>query len=221
MKRINKFFWIIPALLFAAMNANAQTNPVMNGQVKKLGKALSSECKNRMLSYKEGQWLQYDNSQVLELTLLNHFTKLEEGNCHETAGTATKVISIRTGILQAKNNASSDYAQRAMTQMVDFVMNNIGELNEEDGAAFKSFFAIYQSKMEEEISKALTPSYSVYHSNGKDESGAETFDVQSYFFLDDGTATQARIKAVNEALSENKTVQKYSDRIRDFVKEEK
>jgi hypothetical protein len=221
MKKISKVLLFIPVMMLVAMNANAQVKPVLNGPVKKIDKELGNECKNRVKTYKEGQWSLYDTSQTLEWALLNHFPKLEEGNCHETAGTATKVISIRTGILQAKNNASSDYAQRAMTQMVDFVMNNIGELNEEDGAAFKSFFSIYQSKMEEEINKELTPSYSVYHSNGKDESGAETFDVQSYFFLDDSTATQARIKAVNEALSENKTAQKYSDRIRDFVKEEK
>lgn len=211
MKKRNVILGIALSMLIAAPSAYAQ--------VKKMDKTLSKECKNKIMAYKADHWTLYDNSQSLEMSMLNHYQKLDEGGCSEVSGTASKVISTKAGLQQAKQTACNNFAHTAMSQVYDYVMGDISELNENEAKDFKMFFNAYESIIEKGISNELTPTYTVIHSNGKDESGAETFDMQSYFIVNDSTAAQIRMNAIKEAVSESETAQKFVDKITIFLKE--
>ena len=69
--------------------------------------------------------------------------------------------------------------------------------------------------MEKEIRGELKESFSVIRTDSKTGNS----QIQSYFLIDENAATQARIRAYENAYKESAAAQKYANKVSDFIKE--
>lgn len=184
-----------------------------------MSKALSKECQSKIKAYKADGWSLFDKKQRLEMTLLKHYELVDEEGTYEVSGEVSEQISTKAGKQAAMRAACQNYATIAESQIRDHIKSSFEGMTDKDVEDLEKFYAAYKLKMEKEIEKELTPTYAVYRSNGKNDQGIETFDIQSYFIVKEGAASEARLRAVTEAIKENETAMKHSEEITDFVKE--
>ncbi|MGN1213368.1 MAG: hypothetical protein ACI4TR_00580, partial [Bacteroidaceae bacterium] len=78
---------------------------------------------------------------------------------------------------------------------------------------FDHFYAAYESLVEKEIKGELHQSYAIYKDLGNGEK-----TMQIFYIVDEEAATNARIRAYNNAVRESEAAQKMAEKISDFVK---
>lgn len=188
----------------------------VQGQNKTLEKALKKEFKAKQKEFKKGNWKIYGTSRSEDVVLLKHFDKLNSmgEDAFEVVGVATKFKSKNIGIQMAYNNALITYAQRAGGQLKGKIVSDFSGDGTDAESEFEHFYAAYQREVEKEIKGEVEPSFSVIRDNGDG-----TFEMQSFFIVNESAATKARIRAYENALKESEAAQKYADKIEKFVRE--
>lgn len=190
--------------------------PIANAQNKQLNKALKKEYKNKMKEIKDGKWEIFGSSRSAEVTLLNHFDKLESlgEDAHVVIGIASKFKSKNIGKQMATNNACISYAQEAGSSVKGRVVSDMGGDGIEADKEMDNFYAAYERLVEREIRGEMRESYSLIRNNGDG-----TFEMQTYFIINEKAASQARIRALESAAKESAAAQKYAEKVSEFVKE--
>lgn len=153
-------------------------------------------------------------SRTMEVALLKHYSKLNElgddGAVFE--GYAENVKSKNTAEQMAINNATIKYAQKAGSSVKGRVVSDIFADGTGDDSEFEKFYAAYERLVEQKVKNVLTPSYSVIKKRADG-----TYEIQSFFIVDETKARNARKAALENALTESQLAQKYADSVRDFV----
>ena len=190
--------------------------PTMNAQNKVLEKARQKEYKTKMKQFKKEKWQVFGTSRSLEVLLLQHYDKLNTlgDEAQEVMGVATKVKSKNIGHQMAINNACLIYAQQAGSQLKGRVVSDImGNATDTDGE-FDKMYSAYERLVEKEIRGELKESFSIIRSNGDG-----TFEIQSFFIVNEKAASIARQRALENAARESALAQKYAEKVSEFVKE--
>lgn len=176
-------------------------------------KAQKKEVKEKMKEYKKKG---YDimGSRTMEVALTRHYAKLSElgdnGNVFD--GTSTRTKSKNLGEQMALNNATLKYAQKAgSTVKGRVVSDNFAEGTSGEGE-FEKFYAAYERLVEQKVRHALEPSYSVIKDNGDG-----TYEIVSYFIVNETKARIAREQALDAAIKESQLAGKYGDKIREYA----
>lgn len=187
--------------------------PVVNAQNKALNKALEKEYKQKMKDYKKENWKLFGSSRSLDVALLLHYEKLNRlgDEATEEVGIASKFKSKNIGHQMAVNNACFTYAQKAESHLQGRL---VGDMANEGVTEFDKFYAAYKREVEKEIKGEMKESYSVIR-----ELGDGTFEMETYFIVDEGAASKARIRAMENAALESELAQKYAQKVSDFVRE--
>lgn len=190
--------------------------PAMNAQNKALEKARKKEYKQKMKQFKKEKWQVFGTTRTLNVALLSHYDKLnnmgEDG--YEIMGVATKVKSKNIGHQMAINNACLTYAQQAGSHLKGRVVSDItGNASDTEGE-FDKMYAAYERLVEKEIRGELKESFSIIRNN---DDG--TFEIQSFFIVDEKAASIARQRALENAARESELAQKYAKKVSDYVKE--
>ena len=182
---------------------------------KQLEKARKKELNTKLKEYKNGGW-EILGSRTLEYSLANHYDKLNNlgENGHEVEGISTKSVSKNTGKQAAINNAVITYAQEAGSTLQGRVISDINANMTDPTGEFENFFAAYERLVEKEIRGEMEPSYSIIHDNGDG-----TYEIRTYFIVDENRASKARMRALEQAFQESEAAKKYADQISDFVRE--
>ncbi len=190
--------------------------PVANAQNKALEKAQKKEFKNKMKEYKKEKWKLFGSTRTLEVALLSHYDKLNNlgDNGQEIMGVATKVKSKNVGHQMAINNACLTYAQQAGSHLKGRVVSDVNGNASDTEGEFDKFYAAYERLVEKEIRGELKESFSIIRDNGDG-----TYEIQSYFIVDESAAVQARMRALENAARETELAQKYAEKVGNFVKE--
>ncbi|WP_294498886.1 hypothetical protein [uncultured Bacteroides sp.] len=200
-------------LLVAVLIATPQ---LMKAQNKQLDKALKKEYKTKMKEYKKEGWKIFGTSRSLDVSLLLHYQKLNEGgdDVKEVVGVASQFKLKNVGVQSATNNACNKYARQAGSHVKGRIVSDLG-LNAEDiNSEFDHFYAAYESSVEKEIKGELKESYSIIREINKG-----VFEMQTYFLVNESAATQARIRAFENATKESEAAQKYAQKVSEFIKE--
>ncbi len=190
--------------------------PVVNAQnTKALSKAVKKEYKTKMKEFKKGGWTLYGSTRSLDVALLTHYEKLnKEGEeTYEIMGACSQFRSKNVGHQTCVNNAANLYAQQARCQVKGRIVSNIAGNANDVAAEFDHFYAAYESLVQKEINGELQESFSVIKEN-KDG----TFEMQTFFVVNESAATRARIRAYENALKESEAAQKYAQKVSDFVR---
>lgn len=204
---MKKLMFALLALLIALpFSAEAKTT---------LEKARSKEYKTKLKEYKKGNW-EILGSRTLEYSLANHYDKLNTlgDDAHEVEGISSRSKSKNVGKQAAINNAVITYAQEAGSTLQGRVISDISSNATDPEGEFDNFFAAYERLVEKEIRGEMEPSYTIIHDNGDG-----TFEVRTYFIVAESAAQKARMRALEDALKNSETAQKYAEQLSNFVKE--
>ncbi len=207
MKKTIQFLLII-GMLFAC--------PVVNAQNKALEKARKKEYKLKMKEYQKENWKLFGSSRSLDMALLTHYDKLNNGGdgVREIVGIATKFKSKNVGKQMAMNSACITYAQQAGSHVKGRVVSDMAGDGIDVEKEFEHFYAAYERLVEKEIKGEMHESYSVIRDNGDG-----TYEMQTFFIIDEEAASQARIRAFEQAMRESAAAQKHAEMVSDFIKE--
>lgn len=209
---MKKFFTVLMALM---MLAPVYADNLQKSLDKSLQKAQKKEMKQKMKEYKKGGY-EILGSRTMEVALLKHYGKLAElgdaGSVFE--GYAANTKSKNTAEQMAMNNAVIKYAQMAGSSVKGRVVSDIFADGTGDDSEFEKFYAAYERLVEQKVKNVLTPSYSVIRKNADD-----TYEIQSFFIVDESQARKARQAALENALTESQLAQKYADSVRGFINE--
>lgn len=184
---------------------------------KALDKALKKEYKQKMKEYKKEGWKLYGSSRSLDVALLQHYDRLnaEAGEVsYEIMGTCSRFKSKNVGHQTSINNAATIYAQQAGRKLKGRIVSDMAGNGDDPSSEFDHFYAAYESLVQKEINGELQESYSVIRANGDG-----TFEMQTYFIVNESAATRARIRAYENAARESEAAQKYAKKVSDFVRE--
>ncbi len=190
--------------------------PAVNAQNSKaLNKALKKEYKTKMKEFKKDSWKLYGSSRSLDVVLLKHYEKLnQEGEeNYEVVGTCSKFKSKNVGHQTSINNACNIYARQAGSQVKGRIVSDLAG-SDDVSAEFDHFYAAYETLVEKEIKGELQESFSVIRENGDG-----TYEMQTFFVVNESAATRARIRAMENAAKESAAAQKYAEKVSEFVRE--
>ena len=195
--------------------------PVANAQNKILNKALKKEYKLKMKEFSKEGWAIYGTSRSIEVALLKHYEKLNENeNAMEIVGTATAFKSKNVGKQVALNNACNYYARQAGSHVKGRVVGDMANNADDTSAEFDHFYAAYESLVEKEIKGEMKESFSVIRETGKEKkTGASIFEMQTFYIIDEDAASEARIRAFENAMRESAAAQKHAEMVSNFIKE--
>lgn len=188
----------------------------VDAQTKALNKALKKEYKAKMKEYKKEGWKIFGSSRSLDVALLTHYDKLNQGgdNVYEVAGIASAFKSKNIGKQTAINNACNTYAAQAGSHIKGRVISDMGANADDEASEFDHFYAAYERLVEKEIRGEMTESYSIIRDKGNG-----TYEMQVFFIVNEDAATKARIRAFENAAKESEAAQKYADKVSKFVRE--
>ncbi len=190
--------------------------PSYYAQNKVLQSAIKKEYKAKMKEYKKEGWKLFASSRSLDVALLKHYDALEElgENGYEIVGIAARYKSDNIGHQEAINNACNTYARNAGSHVKGRIVSDMASDGDDTSSEFDHFYAAYESLVEKEIRGEMKESYAVY----KDlEDGDKTMQV--FFIIDEDAATNARIRAYENALRESEAAQKYASKVSEFIRE--
>ncbi|MCK8621999.1 hypothetical protein [Prevotella sp. E13-27] len=190
--------------------------PTMNAQNKALEKARKKEFQTKMKEFKKEKWQLFGTTRTFEVALLSHYDKLNSlgDDGAEIMGVATKVKSKNLGHQMAVNNACLTYAQQAGSHLKGRVVSDMSGNATDTEGEFDKFYAAYERLVEKEIRGELKESFTIIRTN---DDG--TYEMQSYFIVDEKAASSARIRALEDAARESEMAQKYAKKVSDFVRE--
>lgn len=190
--------------------------PAIDAQNKMLEKELKKEYKKKMKEIKNDHWEIFGSSRSAEVTLLTHYDKLQKlgDDGHVVIGIASKFKSKNIGKQMSINNACTTYAQEAGSHVKGRVVSDMAGDGVEADKEMDNFYAAYERLVEKEIKGEMKESYSLIRSYGDG-----TFEMQTYFIVSEKAATQARIRALENAAKESAAAQKYAQKVSDFVRE--
>lgn len=211
---MKKIFALLVALLIAV--------PAVEAQNKILEKARKKEYKTKMKEYKKDGWEIFGTSRSLDVALLTHYDKLNEmgEDAFEVVGIATKFESKNVGRQMANNSACQTYAQSAGSYIKGRIVSDITGDGLDTNVEFEHFYAAYERLVEKEIKGEMMESYSIIRKVGTNKkTGNDQYEMQIYYIVNESAASQARIKAFENAARESEAAQKYAEQVSDFVKE--
>lgn len=202
---MKKVLTILLALLIVPMAFSADTE-------KQLKKAREKEKKEVLKRYKKEGWKPLSSAHSVEVLLLEHYNRLNQPNCREENGVSTRSKSKAIGEQMAMNQAYINYAQSAEQTVRGLVASEMNGNDVNVDAELNNFYAAYKREVEREIRGSLEKSFSVFRENPDG-----TFEVQTYFVVNEDEASKARIRAFENAIKESEAAQRHAQKIMDFV----
>ena len=175
--------------------------------------AQGAQYRKKLREIKKEGWELYGSSKTMKEVLRTHYEALDQEGVFEVFGSATGIKSESIGQQMAWNNASINYVQQAGS----FLRGRIATDNHAGGGydgEFNNFYSAYETLLQKEIRGELRPSYTLvrHHADG-------SYQVMSYFIVNEEAAMNARVKAMELAASESEAAQQIAVRISEFVKE--
>lgn len=171
------------------------------------------QYRKKLREIKKEGWELYGSSKTMKEVLRTHYEALDQEGVFEVFGSATGIKSESIGQQMAWNNASINYVQQAGS----FLRGRIATDNHAGGGydgEFNNFYSAYETLLQKEIRGELRPSYTLVRHNADG-----SYQVMSYFIVNEEAAMNARVKAMELAASESEAAQQIAVRISEFVKE--
>ena len=207
---MKKILVAILALSFLAV-------PAMNAQSRQLKKQLKKEYKLKIKKYSKEDWEVFGTSRTLEVALLMHYDKLNDGEKREIVVHATSTNK-NIGKEKLLANACSQYAQSMGSNVKRRIVSDMGsKISPEELAEFEAFYSAYENNVAAEIKGELYNTFCLYRDVKLN--GTAAFEFEGYFIVDIDAATQARIRAFENAARESAAAQRYAEQVSEFIKE--
>ena len=188
-------------------------------QSKKLEKTLEKkreqQFKQRKKDFSKGGWKISGSAKTIDVALLEYYQKLNSNeNNYEIVGEVSACNSINVCKQAALNNAVVEYASRAGSYVKGRITSDMNLDQTSGKGEFDKLYGAYERLVAAEVKGVLQQSFSIE----KEKSGGAR-EYKTFFIIDEAAASQARIRAMENAVKETNLAQEYANKISEFVRE--
>ena len=202
MKKIIMF--LMAAFMLSVVPATAQ----------ELSKSEKKSLKAKVKEFKKQGWQIFGSTSTIDLALEKHMLKLHSDDAIEVPGTASSFKSKNVGKQMALNSAMTYYASMMDSEIKGKVVSDMQGDGEFSETEFEKFYAAFKRSVQTTIKDELKESFSIIRDKGNG-----TSEMQTFFIVDKHAASQARVRALEQAGKESVAAQLYAKVVQKFIEE--
>ena len=202
MKKIIMF--LMAAFMLSVIPATAQ----------ELSKSEKKSMKAKVKEYKKQGWQIFGSTNTIDLALEKHMIKMQSEDAIEVPGTASSFKSKNVGKQMALNSAMTYYASMMDSEIKGKVVSDMQGDGEFSETEFEKFYAAFKRSVQTTIKDELKESFSIIRDKGNG-----TSEMQTFFIVDKKAASQARVRALEQAGKESVAAQLYAKVVQKFIEE--
>ena len=202
MKKIIMF--LMAAFMLSVVPATAQ----------ELSKSEKKSLKAKVKEFKKQGWQIFGSTSTIDLALEKHMLKLQSDDAIEVPGIASSFKSKNVGKQMALNSAMTNYASMMDSEIKGKVVSDMQGDGEFSETEFEKFYAAFKRSVQTTIKDELKESFSIIRDKGNG-----TSEMQTFFIVDKHAASQARVRALEQAGKESVAAQLYAKVVQKFIEE--
>ena len=202
MKKIIMF--LMAAFILSVVPASAQ----------ELSKSEKKSMKAKIKEFKKQGWQIFGSTSTIDLALEKHMLKLQSEDAIEVPGIASSFKSKNVGKQMALNSAMTNYASMMDSEIKGKVVSDMQGDGEFSETEFEKFYAAFKRSVQTTIKDELKESFSIIRDKGNG-----TSEMQTFFIVDKKAASQARVRALEQAGKESVAAQLYAKVVQKFIEE--
>ena len=202
MKKIIMF--LMAAFMLSVVPATAQ----------ELSKSEKKALKAKVKEFNKEGWKIFGSTSTIDLALEKHMLKLHSEDAIEVPGIASSFKSKNVGKQMALNSAMTNYASMMDSEIKGKVVSDMQGDGEFSETEFEKFYAAFKRSVQTTIKDELKESFSIIRDKGNG-----TSEMQTFFIVDKKAASQARVRALEQAGKESVAAQLYAKVVQKFIEE--
>ena len=202
MKKIIMF--LMAAFMLSVVPATAQ----------ELSKSGKKALKAKVKEFNKEGWKIFGSTSTIDLALEKHMLKLHSEDAIEVPGIASSFKSKNVGKQMALNSAMTNYASMMDSEIKGKVVSDMQGDGEFSETEFEKFYAAFKRSVQTTIKDEMKESFSVIRDKGNG-----TSEMQTFFIVDKHAASQARVRALEQAGKESVAAQLYAKVVQKFIEE--
>ena len=202
MKKIIMF--LMAAFMLSVVPATAQ----------ELSKSGKKALKAKVKEFNKEGWKIFGSTSTLDYALERHMIKMQSEDAIEVPGIASSFKSKNVGKQMALNSAMTNYASMMDSEIKGKVVSDMQGDGEFSETEFEKFYAAFKRSVESTIKDELKESFSIIRDKGNG-----TSEMQTFFIVDKHAASQARVRALEQAGKESVAAQLYAKVVQKFIEE--
>ena len=187
---------------------------VVPATAQELSKSEKKSLKAKVKEFKKQGWQIFGSTSTIDLALEKHMLKLQSDDAIEVPGTASSFKSKHVGKQMALNSAMTYYASMMDSEIKGKVVSDMQGDGEFSETEFEKFYAAFKRSVQTTIKDELKESFSIIRDKGNG-----TSEMQTFFIVDKHAASQARVRALEQAGKESVAAQLYAKVVQKFIEE--
>ena len=187
---------------------------VVPATAQELSKSEKKSLKAKVKEFKKEGWKIFGSTSTIDLALEKHMLKLQSDDAIEVPGTASSFKSKNVGKQMALNSAMTYYASMMDSEIKGKVVSDMQGDGEFSETEFEKFYAAFKRSVQTTIKDEMKESFSVIRDKGNG-----TSEMQTFFIVDKHAASQARVRALEQAGKESVAAQLYAKVVQKFIDE--
>lgn len=187
---------------------------VVPATAQELSKSAKKSLKAKVKEFKKQGWQIFGSTNTLDYALERHMLKMESEDAIEVPGIASSFKSKNVGKQMALNSAITNYASMMDSEIKGKIVSDMQGDGEFSETEFEKFYAAFKRSVQTTIKDELKESFSVMRDKGNG-----TYEMQSFFIVNKTAASQARVRALEQAGKESVAAQLYAKVVQKFVEE--
>ena len=187
---------------------------VVPATAQELSKSEKKAMKAKLKEFKKEGWKIFGSTSTIDLALEKHMIKLQSEDAIEVPGIASSFKSKNVGKQMALNSAMTNYASMMDSEIKGKVVSDMQGDGEFSETEFEKFYAAFKRSVQTTIKDEMKESFSVIRDKGNG-----TSEMQTFFIVDKHAASQARVRALEQAGKESVAAQLYAKVVQKFIEE--
>ena len=187
---------------------------VVPATAQELSKSEKKAMKAKLKEFKKEGWKIFGSTSTIDLALEKHMLKMQSEDAIEVPGIASSFKSKNVGKQMALNSAMTNYASMMDSEIKGKVVSDMQGDGEFSETEFEKFYAAFKRSVQTTIKDELKESFSIIRDKGNG-----TSEMQTFFIVDKHAASQARVRALEQAGKESVAAQLYAKVVQKFIEE--
>lgn len=187
---------------------------VVPATAQELSKSGKKALKAKVKEFNKEGWKIFGSTSTLDYALERHMIKMQSEDAIEVPGIASSFKSKNVGKQMALNSAMTNYASMMDSEIKGKVVSDMQGDGEFSETEFEKFYAAFKRSVQTTIKDELKESFSIIRDKGNG-----TNEMQTFFIVDKHAASQARVRALEQAGKESVAAQLYAKVVQKFIEE--
>ena len=187
---------------------------VVPATAQELSKSGKKALKAKVKEFNKEGWKIFGSTSTLDYALERHMIKMQSEDAIEVPGIASSFKSKNVGKQMALNSAMTYYASTMDSEIKGKVVSDMQGDGEFSETEFEKFYAAFKRSVQTTIKDELKESFSIIRDKGNG-----TSEMQTFFIVDKKAASQARVRALEQAGKESVAAQLYAKVVQKFIEE--